>query len=247
MPTAGLDGGDELAGSTDSEAEDQSAAHTHQDATQRRRVQNAKFEALLSKHAQSVTAEDVKAALKSTADFELSTANLLAKQDFAAVITEPREYQIELFERAKIQNTIAVLDTGSTFSYPMVEKVDSVALVHQQAAVLRNNLDQTVAHFFGAMGTDLWNKQMWDEHFSQNMVIVCTAEILHQCLLNAHIRMDQINLLIFDEAHHTKKDHPYARIIKDSYLRVLPSQRPRILGMTASPIDAKGDVVKAAS
>lgn len=45
------------------------------------------------------------------------------------------------------------------------------------------------------------------------MVIVCTAEILHQCLLNAHIQMEQINLLIFDEAHHTKKDHVYARFV----------------------------------
>ena len=89
--------------------------------------------------------------------------------------------------------------------------MDSVTLAYQQAAVLRNNLDQNVAHFFGAMGTDLWNKQVWDEHSQKNMVIVCTAEILNQCLLNSYIKMSQINLMIFDEAHHTKKDHPYAR------------------------------------
>lgn len=93
-------------------------------------------------------------------------------------------------------------------------QVNSVTLVYQQAAVLRNNLDQNIASFFGAMGTDLWNKQTWAEIFKNNMVIVCTAEILNQCLLNAHIRMDQINLLIFDEAHHTKRDHPYARSVQ---------------------------------
>lgn len=60
-----------------------------------------------------MTAEDVKAALKSVPDAQLSTASLIAKQDFAATITDPREYQIELFERAKTQNTIAVLDTGN--------------------------------------------------------------------------------------------------------------------------------------
>lgn len=95
--------------------------------------------------------------------------------------------------------------------------MDSVTLVFQQAAVLRNNIDQNVAHFFGAMGTDLWDKQTWDEHLSKNMVIVCTAEILNQCLLNAFVRMDQINLLIFDEAHHTKKDHPYAWLVIFSF------------------------------
>jgi endoribonuclease Dicer len=37
---------------------------------------------------------------------------LIAKQDLGSGVLDPREYQIELFERAKAQNTIAVLDTG---------------------------------------------------------------------------------------------------------------------------------------
>lgn len=94
--------------------------------------------------------------------------------------------------------------------------MDSVTLAFQQAAVLRNNIDQNVAHFFGAMGVDLWSKQTWNEHFQKNMVIVCTAEILNQCLLKSYIKMAQINLLIFDEAHHTKKNHPYARFVFSS-------------------------------
>lgn len=36
----------------------------------------------------------------------------MSKQDSAKIITDPREYQIELFERAKSQNIVAVLDTG---------------------------------------------------------------------------------------------------------------------------------------
>jgi endoribonuclease Dicer len=89
--------------------------------------------------------------------------------------------------------------------------VDSVALVYQQAAVLRNNIDQKVTHLFGAMGLDLWSKVIWLEYFKESMVIVCTADILHQCLLSSYITIENINLLIFDEAHHTKKEHAYAR------------------------------------
>jgi endoribonuclease Dicer len=63
------------------------------------------------------------------------------------------------------------------------------------------------------MGPDLWDKQTWDRYFEENMVIVCTAEILNQCLLSSYVKIRQINLLIFDEAHHTKKDHPYARSV----------------------------------
>jgi endoribonuclease Dicer len=126
--------------------------------------------------------------------------------------------------------------------------VDSVQLVFQQHAVLKANLDQPMNMFCGDMGCDLWNKKLWEQEFSQNMVIVCTAEVLRQCLHHSFISMDRINLLIFDEAHHAKKDHAYARIIKDFYAQqekhiVLP----KIFGMTASPVDARVDVKKAAA
>lgn len=81
-------------------------------------------------------------------------------------------------------------------------------------------------------------KEFWDGQFEENMVVVCTAQILLDCLNGGFVQMGQINLLIFDEAHHTKKNHPYARIIKHHYLRE-PGERPRILGMTASPVDAQ--------
>lgn len=54
----------------------------------------------------------VQAAVQSAADEELSIRNLMSKHESAVIITDPREYQIELFEKAKHQNTIAVLDTG---------------------------------------------------------------------------------------------------------------------------------------
>lgn len=84
-------------------------------------------------------------------------------------------------------------------------------LVFQQFSVLECHLDQKIERFCGAMGTDLWTKSVWDKHFTENMVLVCTAEVLFQCLMHSFIKMDQINLLIFDEAHHAKKSHSYAR------------------------------------
>lgn len=116
------------------------------------------------------------------------------------------------------------------------------------------------------MGCDLWTKETWTKHFSENEVIVCTAEILNQCLMHSFLSINDINLLIFDEAHHTKKNHAYARsvssviqclcrvsglifdrIIKDYYVtQEDPAKRPKIFGMTASPVDAREDVVQAA-
>lgn len=126
--------------------------------------------------------------------------------------------------------------------------VDKVALVFQQHDVLEKSLDYPCARYCGEMGDRLWTQEHWDDAFSNNEVIVCTAEILYQCLHYSFIQMGQINLLVFDEAHHTKKRHPYARIIKDFYAGVEGNDRiPRIFGMTASPVDgAQIDMYKAA-
>ena len=252
-------------------AQDDNFTPRPQCVTQRRRVQNAIFSAWLSSRAEKVTQEEVKTAAKDADDEALSVSNLMAKQESTVIISDPREYQVELFERAKKQNIIAVLDTGSgkTLIAVLLLKhvldqeledraqgkprriaffvVDCVTLVFQQFAVLECNLDQNIDRFCGDMNTDLWTKSVWDKHFTNNMAVVCTAEVLYNCLLHSFITIDQVNLLIFDEAHHAKKNHAYARIIKDFYLCEPDlAKRPKIFGMTASPVDAKVDVVQAA-
>ncbi|KAJ5563547.1 hypothetical protein N7535_008711 [Penicillium sp. DV-2018c] len=240
-------------------------------ATDKQRTQNATFTALLEQHIINGPGKKPDGAYIEPSDAELSTARLIAKSDMGRGVLDPREYQLELFERAKSENTIAVLDTGSgktlvavlllkyILELELINRgngmehkvafflVDTVTLVFQQSAVLRRNINQKVAYFYGNLGADLWDKQIWQQHLETYMVIVCTAEIVSQALLNGHLRIDQVNLLIFDEAHHAKKEHPYARIIRDSYLKVEPHKRPRIFGMTASPVDAKCDIPTAAS
>jgi len=197
---------------------------------------------------------------------------LVSQSESHQIISTPRTYQIELFELAKEKNVIAVLDTGSgktliavlllrhTFAQELEDRavgkpkrvsfflVDSVTLLFQQHAVLKANLDQPMDLFCGDMGCDLWSRDIWEKHMNENMVIVCTAEVLRHCLAHAFIPMEKINLLIFDEAHHAKKSHPYARIIMDHYARQ-PKHAilPRIFGMTASPVDSRTDVKRAAT
>ncbi|KAI1470586.1 uncharacterized protein F4812DRAFT_469152 [Daldinia caldariorum] len=206
-------------------------------------------------------------------DEDKSTNLLVREAESEKIISSPREYQTELFERAKQKNIIAVLDTGTgktliaalllrhTVEQELEDRcagkpprisfflVDKVALVLQQYEVLKANLDHPVQRFYGVSGNSILNHDFWKEKTSEAMVIVCTAEILLSCLHHAFIKMEGINLLIFDEAHHTKKNHPYARIIKEFYAALEKEQqrRPRILGMTASPVDAKTDPTSAAA
>jgi endoribonuclease Dicer len=247
------------------------APSTH---AEKRREQKAIFESWLQTEAAQQPMrrrKDENQTLEEVVDEHLSVNKLIAEQESTEIVKNPREYQMELFERAKNENTIAVLDTGSgkTLIAVLLIRwvidqelesrargnppritfflVASVSLVFQQHAVLETNLDHKVARFCGAMNTDKYNKVVWTQHFTENRVIVCTADILLQCLSLSYITMRQINLLVFDEAHHTKKNHSYARIIKDYYLAEADEQaRPRVFGMTASPVDAKTDAMQAA-
>jgi endoribonuclease Dicer len=188
-------------------------------------------------------------------------------------ISQPKEYQIELYNRAWEKNTIAVLPTGSGKTFigalllrRVIEQeledrsnslqprisfflVDKVSLVYQQWKVLRANLSHGVAKFHGELRGKMCTKDYWEIQFNENMVIVCTAAILLDCLHHSYFRMNQINILVFDEAHHAKKNHPYARIIKDFYIELAKGscRRPRILGLTASPVDANTDLDVAAA
>ncbi|KAL8371967.1 hypothetical protein RB595_001670 [Gaeumannomyces hyphopodioides] len=202
------------------------------------------------------------------------TADKPSRPQGMRVIEGPREYQIELFERAKQKNTIAVLDTGTGKTLisillirHIIEKelearsqgkenraafflVDKVTLVWQQTKQLHSNLDFAITGIHGDSVAHLWGDvEFWKKLRNDNMVIVCTADILYTCLARGYINIRQINLLVFDEAHHTKKNHPYARIIKDFYVTEEDTDmRPRVLGMTASPFDTKTiHIEKAAS
>ena len=69
----------------------------------------------LLKRAAKITNKEVQAVAENLNEEDLSIRSLMAKQESNVIITDPREYQLELFEKAKKQNIIAVLDTGQYF------------------------------------------------------------------------------------------------------------------------------------
>lgn len=93
---------------------------------------------------------------------------------------------------------------------------------------------------------DLWKASTWTQIKEHNKIVVCTPAILDQCLMHSFLDMQDISLLVFDEAHHAKKDHPYSRLIRSYYLKCQDEVRPKIFGMTASAVDSKGDIAQTA-
>ncbi|GAA5903989.1 hypothetical protein JCM6882_003794 [Rhodosporidiobolus microsporus] len=175
----------------------------------------------------------------------------------------PKSYQAALIARAKTGNVITVMATGSGKTLVAVHLVEWVAetiekerqaagrpkrlqffltnlvpLVHQQAHTLATNTTLRVGKLFGALGVNLCSEAEWQYNFEHFDVLVVTAQLILDSLAHGFLKMSQIALLVFDEAHHAKSNHPFASILRDFYHRTVLEDRPRILGLTASPIDS---------
>jgi endoribonuclease Dicer len=70
-------------------------------------------------------------------------------------------------------------------------------------------------------------------------MLVMTPEILNNLLASHTLPFAAISLLIFDEAHHCTKKHPYAEIMRKYHELPEGSEKPKIFGMTASPLNTK--------
>ena len=102
------DGGEAEDEGSDLEVDAPSRAPT---SIERSQVQNIRFKQWMTQQARSEINKSAKS--KGVTNEYVSIRELMAKQNSAHIIADPREYQLELFERAKEQNTVAVLDTGT--------------------------------------------------------------------------------------------------------------------------------------
>ncbi|KAF5743147.1 Ribonuclease III putative isoform 1 [Tripterygium wilfordii] len=170
----------------------------------------------------------------------------------------PRRYQSQIYEVAKRRNTVAVLDTGSgkTMIAVMLIKdigltlktnghkkliiflAPTVHLVNQQFEVIKLHTDLEVGQYYGALGVDEWNLKSWEKESSEHDILVMTPQILLDALRKAFLRIEMLQLMIIDECHRATGNHPYAKIMKEFYHK--SSNKPRIFGMTASPVVRRG-------
>ncbi|KAE8225904.1 hypothetical protein CF319_g1421 [Tilletia indica] len=178
---------------------------------------------------------------------------------------EPHHFQLQFFERAKEKNVIICAETGAGKTLVsvlllrwMLEQeerrrasdatakkrisvfvVHHVPLVHQQGHYIDANSHLKVEKLYGEMKVDLWKEEEWSRVLSEADVVVSTAQIIKDALGHAFLNLDDLNLIIFDEVHHATKDDVYARIMTSHYHTHASSDRPKIFGMTASPISSK--------
>ncbi|KAJ3417298.1 hypothetical protein HDV05_005754 [Chytridiales sp. JEL 0842] len=121
--------------------------------------------------------------------------------------------------------------------------VPTVPLVHQQAESIRRNTDLVVGEYSREDHASLlhWDPLGWYYEISQRHVLVSTPQIFLNILRHGFMNLsNDVSLIIFDECHHVWKNHPYSSIMREFYHTLPESQvRPKIFGMTASPIFQK--------
>ncbi|KAI9344891.1 hypothetical protein BDR26DRAFT_168821 [Obelidium mucronatum] len=121
--------------------------------------------------------------------------------------------------------------------------VPTVSLVAQQAEKIRTSTDLVVGEYSreDSVSVTYWDALGWYQEMSTKQVLVFTPQIFLNTLRHGFMSLSKnVNLLIFDECHHAWKNHPYSLIMSEFYHPLKPDEdRPKILGMTASPIYQK--------
>ncbi len=165
----------------------------------------------------------------------------------------PREYQQKIFETAISNNTLVVLPTGlgktlialllaieRLKKYPS-EKILMLAptrpLIEQHFEYFKSQLPELFADlqmFTGSLPPQK-RKQTW----STAEIIFSTPQCVANDLRNTLYNLNNVSLLIIDEAHRCLKNYDYTFIAKNYKENSL---NQRILGLTASPGSDKENV-----
>ena len=119
--------------------------------------------------------------------------------------------------------------------------VPSIALAGQHTTTLLANLPYTVATACHNSTRGATSK----EKLAQANILVATHGAARDLFMHYGdlFSVERLNLLVVDECHYCSGEHGYSTIMKNFYHRLPVEKRPRVLGLTASPlVNVKIDV-----
>ena len=176
-----------------------------------------------------------------------------------------RDYQREICDEAtrNNDNSIVYLPTGAGKTFVAIEivrrtmvkaaqsserkplaifLVDRMTLVFQQSEAFDKQY-KPVRPNMGKCGQyvgDTSDFKDWKREFATHEVMCFTAGLFKNLLDKGIISLEDVTVLVFDEAHHVRKVkgnscHDFNMIMKEFYFTLPIEDRPRIVAMTASP------------
>ena len=157
----------------------------------------------------------------------------------------PRDYQITAYIEALQRDLILVLPTGCGKTlvasiaaarmkilnpgHMVLFLVDRIPLVFQQGESISIETHLNVCSLTSEYNTNLKRRKLTQGVYD---LLVSTAGAFLS--LKGYLSIDRFCYVIFDECHHATKQHDY-KVILDEIKLCPPHNRPRVLGLTASP------------
>jgi len=157
---------------------------------------------------------------------------------------KPRLYQQTIFGVSANANTLVVLPTGMgktavslmLAAHRLKEYPDFKILVlaptrplcEQHLETFKKHLEIDEIYLFTGKTPPAERAKLWQGA----KVVVSTPQGLENDIISSRIKIEDISLIVFDEAHKAVSDYAYV-FIADQYLR--KAKRQRVLALTASP------------
>ncbi len=157
-----------------------------------------------------------------------------------------RQYQDNIFKRCKSKNSLVVLPTGlgktiigilllanSLKNYEkskilVLAPTRPLAAQHRDSCVKFLKVDQErICLLTGKINPD---KRVL--LFNESRIIISTPQVIKNDLMRGRYHLNEVSLIIFDEAHRTKGNYAYTFVSRE-YIN--DCSDPLILGLTASP------------
>eukprot|EP00656_Telonema_subtile_P005427 TRINITY_DN1246_c0_g1_i5.p1 TRINITY_DN1246_c0_g1~~TRINITY_DN1246_c0_g1_i5.p1 ORF type:complete len:806 (+),score=130.58 TRINITY_DN1246_c0_g1_i5:255-2672(+) len=182
----------------------------------------------------------------------------------AVVELRPRPYQLEVIGKSLDSNSIVVLPTGTGKTLVSAEVIlhklpnghsitKNVICVQKTKIMVEQAADALRHHFKSKARTDLQVRSYhsegsvpyasWEGEKQYSNVQVMTAAVLCNLLDRHLLRISEILLLVFDEAHDCKAAHPYMKIMEQYRAAQATGKAvPQILGLTATPAYANNEL-----
>jgi ERCC4-related helicase len=158
----------------------------------------------------------------------------------------PRLYQETIMASCAKGNCLIILPTGlgktKTAILAIAQRLNSfpnskilfLTVTKPLAEQIHNEIvecldidDANIVLFTGSVSPKK-REEMW----VNSKVVVSTPQCIENDIINNRINLEEISLLIADEAHNAVKDYSYTWVAKQYHKK---SRYPRIIGLTASP------------
>jgi ERCC4-related helicase len=109
--------------------------------------------------------------------------------------------------------------------------VNTVQLAQQHAESIEDILEVRVGCWTSDTKKKSWHKERFRVEFESHDVIVATAQLFVDAIKHSFVSIAEINVLILDECHHARVNHPFHELMKQ-FQYANRDKLPRIIGLS---------------